>query len=588
MLPRTSLLAAVLGALVLGCTGNLGDPPKGTDPTPSTDAFDCDPGAVPPAVPLRRLSKTQYLHTLRDVVAHALPGEVDAVMAAVKPATDIVPDDQKMGPTGHYAGFSRLDQNVGQDHVDRQYAAATAIGAELTATPERLGQLAGACATDGDAGNDLACLGDFIRSFGERALRRAVADEDVAFYSKVAGPAPLEPAAWADVVASLLLAPDFLYFVESGAVPVPSLPEVYEVGPYELASRLSYHFWQTMPDDELFDHARKGDLTDPDVYEAQVERIFADPRTRDSLGAFYAEWLHRDDVAQINSRVGTPAFDTLRGDFDPGPTLREAMFQEVADMALYYSLDTDGALPDLYTSHRSFAKDPILASLYGVPVWDGESDPPELVEPERQGLLTRAAMVATGSANTRPVMKGVFIRKALLCEDIPPPPANVNAKAIEPEGDLTAREDIEALTGSGVCAGCHVTMINALGFSTENFDAIGRFRTEELLIDGVTGELKGTKPVNTAAEPRITDKDHRVAADSREVSQWMLESGKAQACFARVYFRYTFGRVEIRKKDGCLLAELDQALRDGDDLGSVLRRVALSATFRQKDFGGAQ
>lgn len=588
MLPRTSLVAAVLGALVLGCTGNLGEPPGGTDPTLSTDAFDCDPDAVPSAVPLRRLSKAQYLRTLRDMVSFALPGEADAVMAAVKPNTDILPDDQRVGPTGHFGGFSRLDQTVGQDHVDRQYGVATALAAELTATPERLAKLAGDCATDADGGDDLECLSAFIRSFGERALRRAVTDEDVAFYSKVAGQAPLDGPAWADVVASLLLAPDFLYFVESGGAQVPSAPEVYEVAPYELASRLSYHFWQTMPDEELFEHARAGDLTDPAVYEAQVNRVFNDPRTRESLGAFYGEWLHRDDVAQINSRVGTPAFDTLRGDFDPGPTLREAMFQEVADMALYYSLDTAGTIEDLYTSHKSFAKDPILASIYGVPVWDGAGEPPELVEEARQGLLTRAAMVATGSANTRPIMKGVFIRKALLCDDVPPPPANVNAKAIEPEGDLTAREDIEALTGTGVCAGCHVTMINPLGFSTENFDAIGRFRTEEMLIDGTTGELKGTKPVNTVAEPRVTEKDHRLAQDSREVSQWMVESGKVQACFARVYFRYTFGRTEIKKQDGCQLAELDQALRDGEDLGRVLRSVALGATFRQKDFGGAK
>jgi hypothetical protein len=593
MLPRIPLLAAVLGSLVLGCTGNLGDPPETTSDDPhgpgsETQSFTCNPDATPASVPLRRLSKVQYLHTLRDMVSFALPDEADAIMAAVKPKTDIVPDDQKVGPNGDYGGFQRLDQNVGQDLVDRDYAIATALGAEMTSSPERLTKLGGACATDADSGNDAECLASFIGDFGERALRRPISDEDVAFYSKVAGQAPFDAADWADVTAALLLAPDFLYFVESGGEPVAGKTDVYEVGPYEIASRLSYHFWQTMPDEELLEHARSGDLTDEEVYAQQIDRVFSDPRTRDAIGEFYAEWLHRADVAQINSRVGTPAFDALRGDFDPGPTLREAMFAEVADMAMYYSLDTKGTIEDLYTSKKSFAKDPILASIYGVPVWSGQGDPPDLVEEARKGLLTRAAMVATGSANTRPIMKGVFIRKALLCDTVPPPPANVNAKPIEPEGALTSREDIEALTGGGVCAGCHVTMINALGFSTENFDAIGRFREEELLIDGVTGMLKGKKPVNTVAEPRITDKDHRVAQDSRDVSKWMLESGKVQACFARVYFRFTFGRVEQVKNDGCALQELNQALADGDDLGSVLKRVALSPTFRQKDFGGVK
>jgi hypothetical protein len=160
MLSRSSLLAAALGSLVLGCTGTLGDPPESESNEPpgpgpgSTPTFDCNAGATPAAVPLRRSSKVQYLHTLRDMVALALPDEVDAVMAAVKPKTEIVPDDLKVGPTGPYGGFQRLDQDVGQDLVDRDYAIATALGAELTSTPARLTKLAGACATDADAGKD--------------------------------------------------------------------------------------------------------------------------------------------------------------------------------------------------------------------------------------------------------------------------------------------------------------------------------------------------------------------------------------------------------------------------------------------------
>src|SRR5262245_56390641 len=112
MLPRTTLLAAVLGSLVLGCTGRLGDPPESTSNDPSgpgsdTQSFTCDPDATPAAVPLRRLSKVQYLNTLRDMVAFALPDEASAIMTAVKPRTDIVPDDQKVGPTGDYGGFQR-------------------------------------------------------------------------------------------------------------------------------------------------------------------------------------------------------------------------------------------------------------------------------------------------------------------------------------------------------------------------------------------------------------------------------------------------------------------------------------------------
>lgn len=588
MRPRTLLPPLLLGGLLLGCVGKLGgDSPDdpATPPGPSTTSFECKAGLAPDAVPLRRLTRLQYLNTLGDLLKYALPAEADAVMTGLAPLTAALPKDDKQGPTKHFGGFTRLSQTVGQEHVDGSYAIANAVGAALTKAPARLTAVAGACATDADTSNDDACLDAFIKSFGERALHRAITAEDVAFYRKVAGAAPFDAADWADAIALLLSAPEFLYFVESGKELVAGSKDLYEVSAYELASRLSYHFWQTMPDEELLVHARSGDLTQESVFKAQVERMFADPRTRATIGDFYDEWLHRDDVAEIDSRVGTPAFDTLRGDFTPGPTLREEMFSELVDMATYYSLDTKGTIEDIYTSKKSFAKTEGLASIYGVPIWDGKGAPPDFTEPERQGLLTRAAMVATGSANTRPVMKGVFIRRALLCEDLPPPPANANAKPIEPTGDLTAREDITALTEVGFCAGCHATRINGLGYLTENFDSIGRLRTKELLIDAVSGKLKGEKAVVTAAMPHVSPSDSRTAADGRELGQWMLDSGKAQACFARVYFRFTFGRAEDAAKDGCALADLDAQLEQGADLGAVLERVALGAAFRQRNFG---
>ncbi|WP_438021942.1 DUF1592 domain-containing protein [Sorangium sp. So ce233] len=523
---------------------------------------------------------------MRDLVAGAAPrAERDAILEAVAPQLDALPHDDREGPQEHWGGFTRVDQTVTQEHVERSYALASAVAAELTRSPGRLEALAGGCATDEDAGNDGACLDTFLRTFGERALRRAVTDEDVAFYRQPAGAPPFDAADYRDMVAQLLAAPSFLYFVEHGARAVDERLALHEVDPYELASRLAYHFWQTLPDEELLGLARSGELARDDVYRAQVDRVFADPRTRAALRQFYAEWLRRPDVAELSSRVGTPAFDTLRGDLTPTGELREAMFDELADMALYYSLDTSGTIDDLYTSRKSFARSDELAAIYGVPPWDGEAEPPDFVEPERQGLLTRAGMVATGSANTRPIMKGVFIRRALLCDDLAPPPANVMAKAPETATGATAREVVTALTGQGTCAGCHAIAINPLGFATENFDPLGRLRAEELLIDPITGELAGTAPVDSRAVPRLTSRDATEVADGRELQELMLASGKVQSCFARVYFRFTFGRAEDAARDACALADLQGALADGAPLADVLRRVALTPAFRQRHFG---
>lgn len=592
---RVLAAAAMCGAVLAGCVGEItavGDPSPGgggvgKGPVSSTKAFTCQSGLTPAAVPLRRLSRRQIDNTVGDLVGAVLPTERDAILGVVAPLVTAIPADTRKGPTRHWGGFTSVDQAVTQAHVDRGYDLAVALGKELTATAARLGGLAGDCATDTDPGNDDGCLDALLRTFGERVLRRAVTDEDVAFYRAVAGTAPFAQQDWADVIAQLFASPDFLYFVEHGESQAGSTATLIRVGSYELAARLSYHFWQTLPDDELLAAARSGALADDATYRAQVDRVFKDPRTRDAIRQFYAEWFARDDITQLNSLIGTPAFDALRGSMTPSASLRQDMFDEVATMGLYYSLDQPGRLEDIFTSRKSFATSPELAGLYGVPPWDGAGTPPDFVEPERQGLLTRAAMVATGTANTRPIMKGVFVRRALLCDNLPDPPPGVMAKAPEPAPDATAREVVEALTSAGNCRGCHESRINPLGFATENFDALGRPRSEELLIDKLSGQVLGTKPVNTVVTPHVDPNDDTTTAkDGVELQQVMLKSGGLHSCFARLYFRYTFGRAEDLEQDGCALAGMHGALEEGKPLGEVLQDVALTDAFRERNFGG--
>lgn len=549
-------------------------------------SFDCEAGAVPDSVPLRRLSGVQLHNTLQDLLERTLPDHAAGVMARVESSLDALPDDTRQGPEEHWGGFTRVDQRVTQEHVDRTYDIAVAVGEELTADDGRLRTIAGDCATDGDGSNDEACLDSFLESFGERALRRALTPEDITFYKRPAGSAPFTRADWGDVIALLLASPNFFYLVEHGTdTEVDGKPEVYGVSAYELASRLSYHFWQSMPDEELLSLARSGELNNPDVYEEQADRLFQHPRTRATIRQFYGEWFRRADVARLNSLTGTPAFDTLRQDLNPSSYLREAMFDEITDMAMYYTFDSEGVVEDFYRSRKAFARDQELADYYGVPVWDGSGEPPDFVEPERQGLLTRAAMTVTGTANTRPIMKGVFIRRALLCDKLPPPPANVMATAPELAGDATSREVVESLTSTGSCVSCHQKSINPLGFATENFDALGRPRSEERLIDLVSGEVQGTAPVNTQVEASIFPDDDNVVADGIELQEAMIESGKVQACFARAYFRFTFGRVEHVGRDACALDVMHEPLESGRPIADALRAAVSTEAFQQRNFG---
>ncbi len=578
------ILAISLAAGAAACTGFIGggtdETGSETPPSSTPTNFVCDESVVQDALPLRRLSYVQYRNTIADIVRYALPGEADAIVTGLEPSFARLPDDTRTGPDKTYAGFTQLDQAVQQDHIDGAYLTGLQVAAELTVSDARLAEVVGACATDSDTGNDDACLNEFILRFGERALRREVTDEDVSFYRGPAGTAPLDAADYADVIGLLLSAPHMLYFVEHGQA---LEAQKVDLDGFEIASRISYHFWQSLPDEELFAAARSGDILTEDGYATQVERVFNDAKTREALSSFFGQWLENSTLEELDSRVGTPVFDSFVGGFAPGPELRERMLQEVVDAAMFYAYDDSGTYAELLSSNKSFAKTDDLAAIYGVAPWSGQGEPPDM-GPERAGLITRAAFLATGSANTRPVMKGVFLRKALLCDEIPPPPPGADNNPPQLSDTLSTREVVEELTGSGVCAGCHATLINALGFATENFDSLGRLRAEQPLFDDMSGDQMGTAVIDTTTVPSVDDGDQTVSTGAPDLMNLIVQSEKPGACFARQYFRFTFGRMESIDKDACVLADVKKALDDGESLATVLRTVALSSAFRQRTF----
>lgn len=599
-----SLLSLVLGPLLIaatasGCKRGGGDEDPGQDSDGPGDsggdegpgeAFECDPTLASEALPLRRLSKIQYDNTVRDLLHWASPSQGDAIADGLASLVDNVPDDAVRAPPGrNHGGFSRLDQDVHQEHINATYEVARAAGRELTEDSTRLGEVVGACATDGDPGNDVACVDDFIRRFGARALRRPLEAEEVTMYREVFDANGLtegmDPVAFADVIATMMIAPQFLYTIEHGDQPVPDLPGSYSLTGYELASRLSYHLWQTMPDDALFAAAQSGALQTEDGYAAQVDRMFDDPRTRASIAQFYRQWLWLDELPAMDALVGNPRFDAFAGDFSPGPDTHEHMVDETLAMLEYYTFDDDGSLADIMLTDGTFARHEDVAELYGTAVWSGNEPPPASPDGQRIGLLTRAALTASGTATTRPIMKGVFIRTALLCQSIPPPPDNAAAMPPAPDPGLSTREVVEQLTEqpSTTCVGCHATLINPLGFATENFDALGRFRQVQELFDD-DGNRTGQRPIDTHSVPHVVLGDETPSEGPSDLAQQILDSGELHTCFARQYVRFSLGRPEDDQRDGCLLDDLTTRLDTSAPLAEVLRTIALRPEFQQRLF----
>ncbi len=583
-----ALVATGLGAVsigITGCTGIIGGGDSSSEPGSTPTHFVCNTAALPDALPLRRMSRLQYTNTVQDLIGAVGGAESATISSEMAKSLAGLPADTPTGTDKHYAGFTNLDQAIQQEHADAIYAVAGQLGARLTLTPARLNAVVGTCATATDGSNDDTCLTSFIRSFGERALRRAITDEDVAFYKQPAVAAPYKPADYADVIALLLTAPESLFFVEHGNDAAPASASATPLSAYELASRISYHFWQTMPDGELFAKARSGELLTDAGYKAEVERAFADPRTSRALSAFFAEWLSNTTLNPLDARIGTPTYDAIRGSFAPGPDTRQHVLDEVVDAARYYAFDGAPAgarsFDAFFTSTKSFARTDDVAQIYGVAPWDGQSEPPDA--PGRVGLLTRPAYVATGSISTRPITKGVFIRKALLCDSIDPPPGNAAANPPPLSADASTRQVIENLTQTGICAGCHQVQINPLGFATENFDPLGRLRTEETLFDD-KGNPVGQAPLDTSSVPIVDDGDQAASTGAGDLTKLISASPKLHACFARQYFRFTFARAEDIDKDGCALSDVQKALDADAPLAEVLRAIALNPGFKTRSF----
>jgi hypothetical protein len=517
------------------------------------------------------------INSLRDLLTSSTnSATASAVLQSLDGALAQYPADA----VSKIAPFATMDQSVSQAHVDALMQIATTVGQQLSASSERLKTLVGSCATSGNAS---ACVDTFIANFGRRALRHELNDAEKQFYKDVydSRSSTVDAQGIADVVAVMLNAPDFVYRVEYGTKQVKA--GLFALSDFEIATRLAYMFWQTAPDEELLQAAASGELSTDDGYAEQLERVLKDPRAGTMLGQFAREWLSLDALRALDSLNGTPIFDAFVGADKPSATLKEEMIEELTDSLAYHAQQENGTLQEWLESPYSFARSQALAAIYETPVWDGKSQPPTMPQGERAGLITRAALLATGSANTRPIMKGVLIRERLLCDELGPPPANSFGKLPDLSGEKTTRQLVEEVTQQpgSACAGCHTTQINPLGFATENFDALGRKRKTQDLYDA-NGKLLTSKPIDTSSVPRVWMNDTTPSTGAADLTSMLVDSGKVEACFAREFVRYAMARAEDTSSDGCELEALRSKLDSGQSMLDALRAFALLPQFRQK------
>ncbi|MCP3097791.1 DUF1592 domain-containing protein [Myxococcus sp. K15C18031901] len=562
--------------------GNEPEPPPSTSESvrPAPARFSCDANAVPADLPLPRLSRKQLMNTLRFAVARALPGEADALWAQLTPSLDRYPVDRRTPAPGDLkGGFSRLDQSIQQTQVDVMYDLGKAVAQELTSTDARRNALLGSCASDSQTANDRACLETFIRGWGSRVLRYPLPTAEVTAFADIAGATPVDRAAVADVITTLLNSPWFLYRIEHGTT---AGQPVSPLSAFELAAKLSYQFWQAPPDDELWAAATDGSLLTESGFNAQLDRMMRSPQLRSSLDEFVSEWLRLEELPSLVALRNDAVYQAFVGAEMPTDATRTAMFEDVQRSA-WNTVVSGGSVSDFLHDRRSYTADPFLAAIYGVPVWNGTGPAPVIPSQNRGGLLTRAALLATGTASTRPIHKGYLVRNALLCQQVGAPPPNASDRPPSPTEHMTTRQVVTQLTSGGSCGGCHNNTINPPGFVLEGFDALGRERSVERLYDP-KGQETAAPSVDTSADVWLYDSEQRVISNAAELSRMVDDSQLFESCVAQHYFRFAHARVESTTRDGCLLSEMEAVARSGAPLADLLKTVARHPTFNQRTF----
>ena len=529
-------------------------------------------GEDPSITPLRRMSVLQYENTVRDLLGEGAAAEILPDLEAF--FADLPPDGDAE------AAFANMDLRISQRHVNNYYMVADGLANGLLDSDARLADVAGDCATS--TAIDDGCIEDFIVDFGLRAYRRPLTDDEVELYRGMVDPDRTQPEVIRDLVFVFLMSPRFLYHFETEGVEIDGRADLLGLTAWEIASRLSYHFWQSMPDQELFDAAADGSLTTEEGYEAQVDRILADEsgRLRESFRRFYADWYRLDAFSGF---AATAAFQA----FADGQEVDYAdMVAEIEALTDHYTWDTEGTMADMVLSDLSFTQSPDLARIYGVEAWNGQGTPPTMPAGERSGLLTRAAFLVTGDEGTAPLHRGAWLRAAILCQPIDPPDPNVlPADALDPpplDPSLTTRERYEAKTAAAECAACHA-LFNPIGFAQEAYDALGRYRTEERIFDD-TGALLATVPIDTSVTVQGLGSGEQNVNGPVELMNVVVDTGDLEACFARHYFEYTYRRAE-QSEDECIIEELGGELTDGS-IQSMLRQVALQPEFRVRKVEG--
>lgn len=482
----------------------------------------CDPDAPDGAVRQgRKLSRLEYRNVITDVL-------------------DLPPSDEFPGPLGvSQSGFSTEPalNLVGEITVENLMHAAEEVAEGL---PAKLSMLL-PCAT---SSQDPACVDEYLATTGRRLFRRTLTEGErnmlVAIYESERADEASFGDAVAVMTAQMLQMPAFLYVMEA---PVDD-DEARALTGIELASRLSFYMWNSVPDDALLDRAEEGDLEDPEAIAEEAARMFEDSRASRGFARFFREW------AQIEMLTPTDK-NAARFPYLSAPLV--AAVNESFERYVTNAARSGMTLTELLTDPATYVNAD-LAPLFDVDA-DEDWDRIELPADRYSGIVTQPAFLAglAHSTESSYVLRGRFVRKRLLCEALPPPPGDAMSAFAELDkpAEPTARELSDVVRDQSQCSSCH-DVIDPVGLAFENFDAMGTWRDEYL-------SGKAIDPADSV----LVGEDEIEFTDHVDLMRQLSEREETQRCFARQVFRYEVSRLDT-KEDACNVAQISEAMDEAD------------------------
>lgn len=507
-------------------------------------------GAVAPLggpgrVPMHRLNVTEYNNTVHDLLG------TDQRLSENFP-----PDDTAYG-------FDNVASALSMTDVTLSYYIETAkkLTIELLSPAKRAGFVGCDVATGKEA-----CVTTSLNAFLPKAWRRPVEADEVArlvaLYTANKSDGASDDEALGRVFQAALLTPSFLFRIEhnSGTAGVRPLDG------YELASRLSYFLWSSMPDAELTSAAASGGLTDDAALSTQVSRLLSDGRAAAWAQNFGSQWLTLRSLDNVHpDAMVYPSFDDA---------LRSAMRDETMDFFADIAAGKR-ALSDFLTTSSGYVNDR-LAQHYGLPAVGSATPTFSPLPAQRGGLLTQASIltVLAHPKESAPVLRGKWILNQLLCRDLPPPPPNVPQEPAAASGQ-SRRERLAAHRVDPTCKSCH-DMMDPLGLALENYDGIGQYRTTD---GGVPIDASGTLADGSSFQT------------PQELSVIIAKDPALPRCVARHLFTYGLGR-SLRADSDFDTAMLDAATQSftgaGQRMPELVSAIVKSDVFRKREDEAAQ